>query len=122
MVFDAETVIEANSVAHPKFAPQLLEALVGVHPRLTPDMRKMREFHCANLQGSKSKVVELTLGRLTRSNSSVTKSIAHRTKFRMCAYDRTDQERRPTTYKVSPLVARFNDAAKWPDDRSDFDA
>src|SRR5215467_14641314 len=44
MMFDAETVIEAKLVAHLKFAPQLLIALVRVHPRLSPDMRKMCEL------------------------------------------------------------------------------
>jgi hypothetical protein len=99
MVFDAETVIEANSVAHLKFAPQLLVALVGVHSRLTPEMRKMREFHCANLPGArgKSEVVKLTSGRLTHSFPSMHTTAPIRNGV-------------PTTYKVSPLAARFNNA------------
>src|ERR1035438_3291621 len=47
VMFDAEAVIEAKSVAEFKLAPQLLITLVRVHSRLAPDMRKMRELHYA---------------------------------------------------------------------------
>src|SRR5215831_15563966 len=68
MVFDAETIIEAKLVAHLKFAPQLLIALVRVHPWLTPDMRKMGEFHCANPRSAAAKSSEAYL-RSARSNT-----------------------------------------------------
>src|SRR5215469_6477237 len=75
MVFDAEAVVEANVVAHLKFAPQLLIALMRGHPRLTPDMRKMREFHCANPAVAAAKSRGSSLRPL---ESSVTKATAHR--------------------------------------------
>src|SRR5215469_17429556 len=45
MVLYAESVVESEFVAHLKFAPQLLIALVRVHARLAPDVREMGELH-----------------------------------------------------------------------------
>jgi hypothetical protein len=54
VVFDAESVVEPEFIAHLKFAPQFLITLMRSHARLAPDMREMGELHCGFSSGPPS--------------------------------------------------------------------